>query len=58
MMTYMKALDAIFTTNNKENLLITKDFLKIHLQQSENINCSEKIKKLFFRARMYIKIRS
>lgn len=58
MMGKIQELHTIFNTINNEGLLITEGFLKKHIELAQKIDCSEKIKKIFFRARMYFKIRT
>lgn len=55
---HISEMKQIFKKNNKDTLLIAKDFLKLHIEQASNINCNIKVKKLFFRARMYFLIRN
>lgn len=57
MMGHMQALHNIFQNLNQNSLFITKNFLKIHLEEASHIQCNEKVKKLFFRARMFFLIR-
>lgn len=57
MMVHMQALHQIFQKINQDGLLITNGFLKKHMEEAVSIQCSEKVKKLFFRARMYFLIR-
>ncbi|XP_036328559.1 uncharacterized protein LOC118740912 [Rhagoletis pomonella] len=58
LMEHMKALLAVFDEVNGSELYICKDYLKKHLDLSSHVNCSQKVKELFFRARMYFRIRS
>lgn len=57
MMAHVQALHKIFENLNSDGLLITTGFLKKHLEEASEIDCSEKVKKLFFRARMFFLIR-
>lgn len=57
MMDHMQTLHTIFQKLNQDGLLITNGFLKKHLEEASHIQCSDKIKKLFFRARMFFLIR-
>lgn len=56
-MAHMKELHNIFEANNRESLLVTNNYLKKHMEQANYIDCDDKIKSLFFRSRMYFKIR-
>lgn len=53
----LRECDAIFNKLNAAGLLIGPQYLTKHLMEAKSILCSEKIKKLFFRCRMYFKIR-
>lgn len=50
-------LNNIFNIINKDKLCVRKDYLKYHVDLSEKINLSNEIKILFFRIRMYFRIR-
>ena len=56
MMPDMQALHAIFTKLG-DSLLISKKILALHMEKAAAIDCSHKVKKLFFRSRMYFRIR-
>lgn len=53
----MQQLNDIFEANNGDGLLIKKQFLKSLVDQAHHIDCDEKKKNLFFRSRLYFKIR-
>lgn len=57
LMAQLSKLEQIFKSINKDSLLVTSDFLKMHIELASEINCHMKIKKLFFRARMFFVIR-
>lgn len=57
MMGYMMELEMIFNVANGEELLIIKNYISHMLNLVEHVDCSNKIKKLFMRARMYFRIR-
>lgn len=57
-MKQMEALEHIFKTVNSDTLLITKNYLRKLLDVSSSISCSEKTKRLFFRSRMYFRIKT
>lgn len=52
-----KQLDSIFEKINGNSLLIKKNYLKYHLECASNINVTEDAKLLFFKCKMYFKIR-
>lgn len=56
-MEHMQDLEKIFEENNRQGLLIKDNFIKSHVQQADHIECDKKVKTLFFRSRMYFKIR-
>lgn len=56
-MQHMQELQHIFETKNGQGLLITKDFVKSHIEQAHHIDCDQKVKALFFRSQMYFKIK-
>ncbi|XP_036339801.1 uncharacterized protein LOC118749141 [Rhagoletis pomonella] len=57
MMVHMRSLESVFKALNEDGLLITNDFVKTHIEHAATIQCDIKVKKLFFRARMFFKIR-
>lgn len=57
LMETMRLCDAIFIKLNGEKLLLTSGFLQKHLAEARDIESNEKVKKLFFRCRMYFRIR-
>lgn len=57
LMENMQLLEKVFRQLNGDALLITSDYLKKHLNASHSVNCHPKVKKLFFRTRMYFTIR-
>lgn len=57
MMDHMRNLESVFKAMNEDALLITNDFVKTHIEHASNINWDIKVKKLFFWARMFFKIR-
>lgn len=56
-MAEIEKLEAIFDTVNKPDLFISKDYLKNLFHRSLEVDCSESVKKLFFKCRMYFRIR-
>jgi len=53
----MQALHVVFNKINGSGLFISKNYLGQHLQQAAGIECNLKVKKLFFRSRMYFRMR-
>lgn len=53
----LKQLEKVFETLNGNKISITQNYLKKHLLQSEKIECEAKVKTLFFRCRMYFRIK-
>lgn len=56
-MTFMEELENIFHSVNKDSLLISKTYLKHLLSLATAIPCNDSIKTLFFRSRMYFRIK-
>lgn len=56
-MVKMEQLEKIFMDVNSDSLHICKGYIQNLLTKSSQINCSEKVKKLFFRSRMYFRMR-
>ena len=54
---HMEELEKIFKSVNSNKLHISKNYLKNLMQISSSISCSEKAKLLFYRCRMYFRIR-
>lgn len=50
-------LEQIFDRVNKETLHISKNYMANLLEQCKNVECSNEVKKLFLRSRMYFRIR-
>ena len=42
---------------NDNGLVMRCDFLQYHLRQSDKVEVGDKIKKLFFRCRLYFRLR-
>ncbi|KAL1517342.1 hypothetical protein ABEB36_001117 [Hypothenemus hampei] len=57
LMQHLQKLELIFVTFNGDTLKCCKNYLKTLLELSTNINCNEAVKKLFFRCRMFFRIR-
>lgn len=57
-MHHIEALHQIFEDSNRQGLLIKNGYLKFHMEQARHIECDDRIKTLFFRARMFFKIRA
>lgn len=58
LMQHMEELETIFQNfNGGQDLLITKGYLSQLLETSSAVQCEETVKKLFFRSRMYFRIR-
>lgn len=58
LMECLEECNQTFDRLNANGLLIAHQYIKTHLLESEYILCAEKVKKLFFRCRMYFKIRA
>lgn len=57
MMIHMSSLESIFNDANGDELLITRDYQQHLLLLAKDIDCDKRVKKLFFRARMFFRIR-
>lgn len=57
-MNQMQELEKIFQLANSDSLLITKNYIQKLLNSSASVSGSEDCKKLFFRTRMYFRIKS
>lgn len=57
LMSEIENLEAVFQEMNGDGLLISSDYLQTHINKATAVTCSEKVKRLFFRSRMYFKIR-
>lgn len=53
----MQGLEKIFQSVNSDTLFITKCYLKKLIDASSSFSCSEETKRLFFRSRMYFRIK-
>lgn len=53
----LRSCDAIFFKLNGEKLLISNEYLQKHLLEAKDIQATEEVKKLFFRCRMYFRMR-
>lgn len=56
-MSQMEQLENIFYSENMDTILISKFYLENLLKKSASVNCSDAAKKLFFRSRMYFRLR-
>lgn len=56
-MTEIEKLEAIFDSVNKPDLLISKHYLKNLFDRSVEVHCSDSVKKLFFKCRIYFRLR-
>lgn len=56
-MAHIQKLEEIFKEVNNDRLLISKNYLHTLLNKAAAITCAEKVKKLFFRARMYFRMK-
>lgn len=56
-MQIVQKLEQIFREFNGDNLLISANYIKNLLEKSRAIHCSDKVKNLFFRCRMFFKIK-
>ena len=57
LMLRMEELDKVFNEFNGTTVTITQNFIGQLLEFAEAIKCDLKVKKLFFRSRMYFRIR-
>lgn len=57
LMKTLKSCDAIFLKLNGEKLLLETGYLQKHLLEAKDIEASDQVKKLFFRCRMYFRMR-
>lgn len=57
MLTKLEKLENIFKTFNKESIVCKKGYIKSLLQLSKHIELTEKAKQIFFRSRMFFRIR-
>lgn len=57
LMKEMQKLEHIFNSSNGEKILFQKNFLDDLINKAQNVECSEKVKRLFFRSRMYFRLR-
>lgn len=57
LMEQLKSCDEIFNKLNQSKILITNGYLQKHLSEAKDIEADEEVKKLFFRSRMYFRIR-
>lgn len=55
---YCAELDHIFNAFNETSLICKKDYIKDLITLADNVECGDEVKKLFFRSRMYFRIRS
>lgn len=53
----IQELEKIFRAVNGDSILVSKKFISDLISKSNNIDCSEKAKSLFFRSRMYFRIK-
>lgn len=53
----MEQLEKCFKMFNGNSLFITKNYIQQLMDKSRDIECSEKAKRLFFRSRMYFRIK-
>lgn len=54
----MEKMEEIFNSFNTDGgIMIQKGFIKHLLNLSEHIECDDEVKKIFFRSRMYFRIR-
>lgn len=53
----MEALEIIFNQLNGEKILFKEGFLKYMLEKSSHIECDSNVKLLFFRSRMYFRMK-
>lgn len=56
-MIQLEELEKIFRSVNKDSLLISKNYLKKLVEMSSHVLCEEKTKLLFFRSRMFFRMR-
>lgn len=56
-MTKMEQLENVFNVVNSNYILICKGYIQNLLTKASHIECSDKVKKLFFRSRMYFRMR-
>ena len=57
-MSQLHQLEQIFNNINSDNLFTCKGYLAKLLQLSSHIDCGDKIKTLFFRSRMFFRMRT
>ena len=57
MMLHMTELEKIFNEFNGQTITIRQNYIAELLQLADEIDCDVKVKKLFFRSRMYFRIR-
>lgn len=57
LMKTLKSCDDIFLKLNGEKLMVTSGYIQNHLLEAKDIEANEEVKKLFFRCRMYFRIR-
>lgn len=57
MMHIMQQLESIFQSVNAESIFICQGYLDNLLKKAANVNCSINVKMLFFRSRMYFRIK-
>ena len=50
-------LEKIFIEINNNRISIRRDYLKYHLSQCDSINAIERVKRLFFRCRLYFRLK-
>lgn len=57
MMVVMQQMEDIFNTTNGEEIVFCSNYIENLISKTSNIDCEKKIKQIFFRSRMYFRIK-
>lgn len=58
LMGHMEKLENIFNETNGEGIVFQKNFIGDLIKKAKHVECSDKVKRLFFRSRMYFRLKA